>query len=229
MTDEVTESHEDLRFPSAGRTVSGLWQAPADPRAVGIVAHGAGNDMHNRFLEGAAAGLTAGGVACMRFNFPFTEQGRRSPDRPPVLIETWRTALQEAGSRAGVLPLAAGGKSLGGRMASMLAAEEPDSFPAAALVFFGYPLHPPGRPDKPRVEHLGKIRVPMLFIQGTADPLATFDMIRDVVDGLGSRARLSVVEGGDHSFRVRGARRPDDEIGRELGRVAADFIAEATG
>src|SRR5262245_44328313 len=100
----------DLRFQRAGRTVSGLWRAPADPVAVGIVGHGAGNDMRNRFLEGAAAGLTGGGVACMRFNFPFTEEGRRSPDRPPVLIDTWRAALEEARSRAGGLPLAAGGK-----------------------------------------------------------------------------------------------------------------------
>jgi predicted alpha/beta-hydrolase family hydrolase len=165
----------------------------------------------------------------MRFNFPFTQDGRRSPDRAPVLAEAWRAALAEAGAQAGGLPLLASGKSLGGRMASMLAAEDPDGFPAAAIVFFGYPLHPPGRPDRPRVEHLARIRVPMLFIQGTADPLATFDQIQDVVDGLGSLARLHVVEGGDHSFRVRGNRRPDEEIGRDLGELAAGFIAEVVG
>jgi uncharacterized protein len=229
MADEVTEAGQDLRFEAAGRTVSGLWQASADPVAVGIVAHGAGNDMRNRFLEGVAAGLTGGGVSSMRFNFPFTEEGRRSPDRAPILIDTWRSALEQTAPRAGGLPLTAGGKSLGGRMASMLAAEDPGAFPGRALVFFGYPLHPPGRPDKPRIDHLGKIRVPMLFIQGTADPLATFAMIQEVVGNLGSVARLHVVEGGDHSFRIRGARRPDDEIGRELGLVAAAFIAEVTG
>jgi predicted alpha/beta-hydrolase family hydrolase len=111
-------------------------------------------------------------------------------------------------------------------MASMLAAEDSEGFPGSALVFFGYPLHPPGRPDKPRVEHLGQIRVPMLFIQGTADPLASFDMIQDVARGLGSLARLHAIEGGDHSFRVRGKRRPDEEIGDELGQVAAAFIKE---
>jgi predicted alpha/beta-hydrolase family hydrolase len=185
--------------------------------------------MRNTFLDGVVAGLADGAISSMRFNFPFTEQGRRSPDRAPVLIEAWQAALAEAGSHARGLPLAAGGKSMGGRMASMLAAEDPDAFPASALVLFGYPLHPPGRPDKPRVEHLGRIRVPMLFIQGTADTLATFAMIQDVVGSLGKLARLHVVEGGDHSFRVRGARRPDDEIGRDLGVVAAAFIKEAVG
>jgi predicted alpha/beta-hydrolase family hydrolase len=206
-----------------------MWRDAKGPVAAAVVAHGAGNDMRNKFLDGVSAGLAEGSVGAMRFNFPFTQEGRKAPDRPPVLIEAWRAALAEAASQAQGLPLAAGGKSLGGRMASMLAAEDPDAFPAKALILFGYPLHAPGRPDKPRVEHLARIRVPMLFIQGTSDPLATFGMIQDVVKGLGSVARLHVVEGGDHSFRVRGARRPDDDIGRELGQVAAAFINEVIG
>jgi predicted alpha/beta-hydrolase family hydrolase len=109
-------------------------------------------------------------------------------------------------------------------MASVLAAEDGEAFPAAALVFFGYPLHPPGRPDRLRDAHLPSVRVPMLFIQGTADALASFDLVRGLVDRLGPRARLRVVEGGDHSFRVRGARRPDREVGRDLGLVAAEFV-----
>ena len=222
-------SDRELTFEGPRGILSGLWRDAPNASAVLVVAHGAGNDMRNRFQDGVSEGLAAGGVSSMRFNFPFTEQGRKSPDRAPVLIEAWRAALAEAASHAGGLPLAAGGKSMGGRMASMLAAEDPDAFPAAALVFFGYPLHPPGRPDKPRVEHLGQIRVPLLFIQGTADGLATFDMIQDVVRGLGSTARLHVVEGGDHSFRVRGKRRPDEEVGKELGEVAADFVKEMVG
>jgi uncharacterized protein len=219
----------ELTFEGPRGTLSGLWRDAPNATAVLVVAHGAGNDMRNRFLDGVVEGVAAGGVSSMRFNFPFTEQGRRSPDRAPVLVEAWRAALAEAASHAGGLPLAAGGKSMGGRMASMLAAEDPDAFPGKALVFFGYPLHPPGRPDKPRVEHLGQIRVPMLFIQGTADGLASFGMIRDVVHGLGSRARLHVIESGDHSFRVRGKRRPDEEIGSELGEVAARFVIEVVG
>ena len=108
----------------------------------------------------------------------------------------------------------------------MLAAEMGGMFPAGALVFFGYPLHAPGRPEKPRDAHLSSIRIPMLFIQGTADPLASFDLMKKLVKRLGSTARLHVVEGGDHSFRVRGKRRPDEEIGRELGAVAASFVHE---
>jgi predicted alpha/beta-hydrolase family hydrolase len=219
-------SDRELTFEGPRGTLSGLWRDAANAAAVLVVAHGAGNDMRNRFLEGAATGLATGGVSSTRFNFPFTEESRKSPDRAPVLIEAWRAALGEAASHAGGLLLAAGGKSMGGRMASMLAAEDPDAFPAAALVFFGYPLHPPGRPDKPRVEHLARIRVPMLFIQGTADALANFEMIQDVVRGLGSLARLHVIEGGDHSFRAKGKRRPDEEIGQELGEVAATFVKE---
>lgn len=219
----------ELTFAGPRGPLSALWRDAEQPKAVAVVAHGAGNDMRNRFLDGVVAGLSAASASAMRFNFPFTQDGRKAPDRAPILIEAWRAALAEAASQAKGLPLAAGGKSLGGRMASMLAAEDQEAFPAKALVFFGYPLHAPGRPDKPRVEHLSAIRVPMLFIQGTSDPLATFSMIQDVVEGLGSLARLHVVEGGDHSFRVRGARRPDEEIGRELGQVAATFIKEVTG
>jgi hypothetical protein len=181
--------------------------------------------MRNRLLEGAVQGLAEGGVSAMRFNFPFTEEGRRAPDRGPVLMEAWRAALEEAGRRAAGLPLVAGGKSLGGRMASMLAAEDPEGFPCAAIVFFGYPLHAPGRSDQLRDAHLASVQVPMLFIQGTADALANFALMQEVVQRLGLRARLHVVEGGDHSFRVRRARRPDEEIGRDLGSVAAEFIA----
>lgn len=115
---------------------------------------------------------------------------------------------------------------MGGRMASMLAAEDKESFAASALVFFGYPLHAPGKADQPRDAHLPDITVPMLFIQGTDDSFATFDLIEGVVRRLGSRARLHSIKGGDHSFRVRGARRPDGETGKDLGAVAAEFIRE---
>jgi len=185
--------------------------------------------MRNQFLDGVVRGLTSRRVSAMRFNFPYTEEGRRGPDRAPVLIEAWRAALAEAERRAGGLALVASGKSLGGRMASMLAAEDPGGFPCAAIVFFGYPLHAPRRTDQPRDAHLSSVRVPMLFIQGTADALADLALVRGVVERLGPRAKLHLVEGGDHSFRVRRARRPDEEIGQGLGQVAADFIAGVVG
>jgi uncharacterized protein len=218
----------ELTFDGPRGALSALWRDAADPVAVAVIAHGAGSDMRSPFLDGVAGGFAGGGLAAMRFNFPYTEQGRRTPDRAPVLVDSWRAALARAGEAAGGMPLAAGGKSMGGRMASMLAAEDPDGFAARALIFFGYPLHPPGRPDAPRVEHLSRIRVPMLFIQGTADQLATFSTIEEVVKSLGGLARLHIVDGGDHSFRVsgQGKRRPDADIGRELAEVAASFIKE---
>ena len=177
-------------------------------------------------MSGVAESLVTDGISVLRFNFPYVEDGRRSPDRAPVLLDTWRSALQEAARRARGRPLVAGGKSLGGRIASMLAAEEDEGFRARALVFFGYPLHAPGRSDQPRDSHLPRIRVPMLFIQGTNDALAKFDLVEGLVRRLAPFARLHAVEGGDHSFRVRGARRSDLDIGRDLGSIAAAFVHE---
>ncbi len=216
-----------LVFRSGSRTLSASWLSARSAVAAAVLAHGAGAGMSHPFMAGVADGLTAQGVSCLRFNFPYIEEGRRSPDRPPVLLESWRAALGETARLAGELPLVAGGKSLGGRMASMLAAEEGPRFRGRALVFFGYPLHAPGRVDQPRDSHLSAIRVPMLFIQGTADALANFGLVEELVARLRPLAHLHVVPGGDHSFRVRGVRRPDLEIGRELGTVAGSFAQEA--
>jgi predicted alpha/beta-hydrolase family hydrolase len=220
---------EGLRFDVGGRKVSGLWTAAPDARAVAIVAHGAGAGMEHPFMEGAAGGLVADGITAFRFNFPYTEEGRRTPDRPGLLREAWIAALDEAAARAGGLPLVVSGKSMGGRIVSMIAAERGKDFAARALVFFGYPLHAPGRVDKPRDEHLPFVRVPMLFIQGTEDSLANIAMIRTLVERLKPWARLHALEGANHSFRVRGRRRPDEDIGRELGSVAAEFVREVVG
>jgi predicted alpha/beta-hydrolase family hydrolase len=215
---------ERLSFASGDRTLSGLWVPASSSAAVAVVAHGAGAGMDHPFMTGVAEGMAREGVSVLRFNFPYVEEGRRSPDRPPVLLGAWRSALDEAKHRAGGLPVAAGGKSLGGRMASVLAAEEGRRFAGRALLFLGYPLHAPGKSDQVRDAHLPEIRVPMLFVQGTSDALAKFELIEALVGRLAPRARLHPVEGGDHSFRVRGAKRSDQEIGAELGVVAAEFI-----
>jgi predicted alpha/beta-hydrolase family hydrolase len=227
MTSAKESESVTLAFAEAG--LSALWDGASDPVAVAVVAHGAMNDMRHPFFVGVAEGLAAGGVSALRFNFPYTDAGRRYPDRPPVLFDAFQAALDEATKRAGGLPVVAGGKSMGGRMASMMAAKQEESFPATALVFFGYPLHAPGKPDQRRDEHLPKIRIPMLFIQGTSDSLARFDLMEDLVGRLAPLARMHAIEGGDHSFRVRGAKRPDLEIGRDLGAVAARFVAEVVG
>jgi predicted alpha/beta-hydrolase family hydrolase len=213
-------------FPGPRGDVEALWTSAAAAVAVAVLAHGAGAGMTHPFMEGATSGLIEEHVSVLRFNFPYLTQGRRSTDRPEVAVATWRAALDHAGKRGRGLPLVAGGKSYGGRMASMLAAEDGEAFAAAALVFFGYPLHAPGRADQPRDAHLGSVTVPMLFIEGTDDSLARFDLIEALVDRLRPMARLHVVQGGDHSFRVRGARRPDLEIARGLGAVAAGFVKE---
>ncbi len=189
-----------------------------------VLAHGAGNDLRSALLVGVGEGLGAGSVACLRFNFPYREQGRKAPDGERLLRGAWTAAFERARGLGD--PVWAGGKSLGGRIASMLVAE---GMPAAGLVFVGYPLHPPGRPERVRDAHLGDVAVPMLFLQGTADPFARWDLIEATVKGLGPRATLHAVEGGDHSFRVRGRPRDDHGTGRRLGEIAAEFIRAAGG
>lgn len=195
-----------------------------------IVAHGAGAGRDHPFLVGFCRAMGDAGVATQRFDFPYIERGRRTPDPERVLRETWLAAFQDASERAGGRAVLAGGKSLGGRIASMCVA---DGMPAAGLVFLGYPLHPPGRTDRLRAEHLGRIRVPMLFLQGTRDPFARPDLLAGVLAGLGDRATLVPIEGGDHSFRVRGRVRGDKDddraIGAALAAEAAPFVRRVAG
>jgi uncharacterized protein len=218
----VQESPIKIETPKG--PVTGLWGSASSARAVICVAHGAGGNMHNALLDGFCGSLAAAAYDTLRFNFPYSEQGRKSPDRPDVLIATWRAVVDEAHRRAPELQVIAAGKSMGGRIASMAAAE---GMPVDGLVFIGYPLHPPGKPEKIRDEHLYGIRVPMLFLQGTDDAFARWDLLEGVVKKLGQWAQLHRVEGGDHSFRVRGERRPDEETGRLLGSVAARFVQGA--
>ena len=183
-----------------------------------VLAHGAGGSMESPFLRSAAAELGRRGLRVARFNFPYAEEGRRSPDRAPVLLATWRVAASELGGASAVL----GGKSMGGRYATLLLAGD-DPPPAAGCVLFGYPLHPSGRPDRPRTAHLGSVRVPMLFLGGTRDPLARVDLLEEAVSAL-PLARLVVIDGADHDFRVPG--RPHTEVIEELGGVTARFVQE---
>jgi predicted alpha/beta-hydrolase family hydrolase len=177
--------------------------------------------MDHPFLVGFTAAMNEADVTTMRFNFPYLEAGRRSPDTPAAAVTAWRAALDTATARAGAAPVIAGGKSYGGRMASVAVAE---GMPAAGLVFLGYPLHPPGKPERIRDEHLYGIRVPMLFVQGTGDAFAQPDLLGGVVQKLGRRATLHQVDGGDHSFNVRGRKRPPGEVGASLAAVVAPFV-----
>jgi len=217
------EERLTIDVPDAG-TVSGVYARPAGADRSIVVAHGAGAGMDHPFTVGFSRGMNDLGVATLRFNFLYMEAGRRSPDRQPVAVATWRAAFDIAVERAPARePVWASGKSFGGRMASVAVAE---GMPAAGLVFLGYPLHPPGKPDRVRDEHLYGIEVPMLFLQGSKDPFATPAVLGPVVDRLGTRATLHVVDGGGHSLERS---RKDDprETGAGLAAIAADFMREA--
>ena len=216
----------ELRFEAGGAgEVSALLELPAGARRLLVLAHGAGAGMRHRFLAAVTERLAERAIATFRYQFPYMEAGRRSPDRPPKLAATVRAAVEAAAREAPGLPLFAGGKSMGGRMTSTAAAEE--SLPGVrGLVFFGFPLHPPGRPGSERADHLAAVRAPMLFLQGTRDDFAGLDLLRPVLDRLGPLATLHVVDGADHSFGVRKSTgRTHDEVLDELADTVAGWSA----
>ncbi|HEX2195423.1 MAG TPA: alpha/beta fold hydrolase [Actinomycetota bacterium] len=177
-----------------------LESGPAGGRAVVVLAHGAGGGMRSDFMAFQADALGEAGLLCLRFEFPYMQAGRKGPDKAAVLEDTWRAVAESARERAGDRPLVLGGKSMGGRIASQAVAA---GAPADGLVFHGYPLHPPGRPDRIRKAHLPDVKVPMLFVEGTRDPFCPLDTLRDVIAETGVDAELAVIDDGDHSFKVR--------------------------
>ena len=188
---------EGFRLETPKGEVSAAWHDGGKGASALVVAHGAGAGMGHPFMEGFADAVAAGGVSALRFNFPYIEKGRRSPGSPKDAIAAYTAAVEAATARSGGRPVFGGGKSYGGRMASMAAAE---GVPAAGLVFLGYPLHPPGKPEQIRDEHLYGLSQPMLFLQGTKDPFAKPDVLRRVLKKLGSRATYVPFEGAGHSF-----------------------------
>jgi len=200
---------------------------PAEkPLAAFVLAHGAGAGQQSAFIVEAAGGLASRSITTATFDFPYITAKRKVPDRAPVLEQAWRDAIQAARSHAGDLPLFIGGKSMGGRIASQVAAQAGVGV-LKGLVFFGYPLHPPGRPEHMRDAHLPGIREPMLFIQGGRDPFGGGDEIRALLPRL-QRPTLHEIEGGDHSFKVpkRGAPPQADVFAGILDGVVA-FIRSA--
>jgi predicted alpha/beta-hydrolase family hydrolase len=182
--------------------------------------------MSHSFMEKLAGELAGLGVATFRYQFPYMEEQRRVPDAPAVLIATVVAAVRAAADAAPGLPLLAGGKSMGGRMTSQAAAQHPLEG-VRGLVFFGFPLHPPSRPGTKRADHLRKVSVPMLFMQGTRDTFADLKLLRPVCAKLGSQATLHVIEKADHSFHIlKSSGRSDAEVLRELAETAVSW-AEA--
>ena len=172
-------------------------------------------------MERASAALGAQGIATFRYQFPYVEKGRRTPDPQPILLSTVRAAVAEAHASAGDLPLLAGGKSMGGRMTSLASAAE--ALPGVrGLVFFGFPLHPMGRPDTVRSDHLDRVDVPMLFLQGTKDKLANVELLQPLIERLGGNATLHIIEDADHSFATpKRSGRDLDDVLFELARTTA--------
>src|SRR5437773_9123259 len=181
--------------------VSGLLEAPPEARACYVLAHGAGAGMAHPFMAAIANGLADRAIATLRYQFLYMEQGSRRPDAPKLAHAAVRAAVQEASRLVPGLALFAGGKSFGGRMTSQAQAASP--LPGVrGLVFLGFPLHPAGRPSDERGKHLVDVQVPMLFLQGTRDELATLPLAQSLAERLGARATLKLFQDADHSFHV---------------------------
>ncbi|WP_194411238.1 alpha/beta family hydrolase [Microbacterium cremeum] len=222
MTGAVRELRIPVALPSAQVEVSADVTQPGDSWACVALAHGAGAGYRHPFLVGFARGLAGEGVATLRFNFPYVEAGRRMPGPAAHAVATWAAVHAAAGERAGGVPVFAAGKSYGGRMASMAAAE--GVIAPAGLVYLGYPLHPPGNPEKARTAHLPDVPQPQLFVEGTTDPF--IDPHEQLERAVAScrRAQIAWVEGGGHSFEIKGRKRPADEVGAELAPLVAAWM-----
>lgn len=218
-----TPTRLSIDVPGGGAVSAELHEPEGAGGAAVALAPGAGTAMDNPLLVAVAEGLAARGHVVMRFNFPYREKGSRRPDPTKTLVATWRAAADALRAR-GDRRLVIGGRSMGGRMASMLAAE---GYACDGLVFLGYPLHPAGKPGQLRDAHLPDVRAPMLFVQGTRDALCDLALLQPVLARLGGRARLHEVAGADHGFEVRKSdgRAPEGVLA-EVIDAAADWIAE---
>lgn len=216
---------ERLRFVASdtGGEVSALLLRPPEARALLVLAHGAGAGMEHPVMEATARQLGSQRIATFRYQFPSMEKGKRRPDSKPTAVATVRSAVAEAGRIAPDLPLLAGGKSFGGRMTSLAAAEA--ALPGVrGLVFVGFPLHPAGRPGTQRADHLRLVGIPMLFLQGTRDKLADLELLRPLCEDLPG-ATLHVIADADHSFHVlKRSGRNDAEVLDELARATASWL-----
>jgi predicted alpha/beta-hydrolase family hydrolase len=223
----------EVRFRASARAgeVSGLLARPAAARWLLVLAHGAGAGMRHPFMAAIAERLAGRGVATFRYQFPYMEKRSRRPDPRPLLLATARAAVAAAADLAPGLPLLAGGKSMGGRMTSGAAADrKAGPLPGVrGLVFFGFPLHPAGRPSTERGDHLAEVSVPMLFLQGGRDALADLALLRPLCAGLGARGlgvTLHEIEAADHSFHVlKRSGRTDADVLDELADATAAWAA----
>jgi len=196
-------SELQVALETSARTTALVYTSSQSSTATLILGHGAGAGQRSAFMVNIARNLAALGIDVVTFNFPYTEQGRRIPDRAPVLESCYRSVIETVPGRveSARSRLFIGGKSMGGRIATQVAATD-SLLPIAGLVMLGYPLHPPGRPDQRRDKHLPAIKRPMLFVQGSRDAFGTPAELSPILEALDRYATLHVVEGGDHSFKL---------------------------
>jgi predicted alpha/beta-hydrolase family hydrolase len=229
MPAATTNGADEIAFDAGGdRSVSALIESPGRPRAMLVLGHGAGAGMRHPFLGAVSKALAERGIATLRYQFPYMEAGKKSVDSPAVAHAAVRAAVAEAVRRMPSVPVFAGGKSFGGRMTSEAAGEA--SLPGVhGLVFLGFPLHPPGKPEAAatRGKHLKDVTVPMLFLQGTRDEFAQLDLLKPRVKRLGKTARLHLIEDANHSFKVPAASgRKDADVRAELADAIATWMGE---
>lgn len=212
-----------VELPNGTVEISAAFESADGAWATLAIAHGAGAGFDHPFMVGFARGMRSAGVSTLRFNFPYVEAGRRMPGPAAHAIRTWQ-AVAERAAELSPEPLWAAGKSYGGRMASMAAAE--GVIDPQGLIYLGYPLHPPGRPEKPRIEHLPSVPQRQLFVEGTRDPF--IDPHEQLIEAVAScrDASIAWIDGGGHSFEVAGRKRPADVVGEELAPLVAAWMRD---
>ncbi len=205
--------------------VTGILITPDHAEFLLVLGHGAGAPAKSQGMTNIAHSLANHNIATLRYNFPYIEKGAKSPGSPAIAQATVRSAVQHAINLNLGLPILAGGKSYGGRMTSQAASKE--SLPGViGLVFYGFPLHAPGRDSIERAAHLQEVKIPMLFLQGTRDSLAKMPLIAQVIDDL-NLATLHIVEGGDHSFHMlKSAGISDEEVQQGLASIVLKWASD---
>lgn len=223
----TSASEREIKIAVADGEVSGLLTAPQNARAGYVLAHGAGVGMRHVFMDAVALGLAERGITALRYQFLYMEQGRRRPDSAKMAHAVVRAAVEKAGELLPGLPLIAGGKSYGARMTSEAQAESPLAG-VQGLAFLGFPLHAPGQPSDARAEHLSRVEVPMLFLQGKRDDFANPDYLNPLVNRLGARATLKLFDAADHSFHVPAkSGRIDAQVMREVLDALTRWVDQA--
>lgn len=217
-----TETHTITVTPKAD--ITSVWSIPENYSSVLIIAHGAGRDMHSSLISNIHQGVANKGILTVKFNFPYMEQGLKAPNTPHVLEETWQKVIDTVIEKTGVSrkQIFLSGVSMGGRYATILAAKE-DLY--AGIILFGYPLHAPGKSDKPRFDHLKVIHEPMLFIQGTRDSLCHLDVFEPLLQTLSPKPMLHIVDGADHSFKLlKRLKRSEQSVYDEIIKTTTEWI-----